>query len=202
MDSGLDIDQATITGFSTGDEKAFQQVFDLLFRPLCFFAGKFTGQKEEAEDAVSQAFHKLWIHRAGFNALPAIRTFLYTTVKNHCLDLLKHKAVVDHAHHNIRISQLNADSFAESRMMQAQLLQVIFAEIEHLPAHYRDVLMLSFVEELSVAEIAARINKSENHVRADRSRGLALLRASLKNKKLLEAALLLWTLYEQGYFHR
>ncbi len=86
--------------------------------------------------------------------------------------------------------------------MQAELLEQIFTEIGKLPEQYRQVLEMSFKEELTVQEIAQRTNKAENHVRADRSRALALLRASLKDKHLLEAALVLWAMYEAGTFHR
>ncbi|WP_341838256.1 sigma-70 family RNA polymerase sigma factor [Chitinophaga pollutisoli] len=202
MNGGIDINQAILTDFSNGDEAAFRQVFDLLYRPLCFFAGKFTGQKEEAEDMAAQAFHKLWLRREGFDALPAIRSFLYTTVKNQCLDLIKHKAVVSHAHQQLATSPEAADSFAESHRMQAELLELIFGQIAKLPEKYRLVLEMSFKEELTVPEIAQRTNKAENHVRADRSRALAMLRASLKDQHLLEAALVLWSIYEAGHFYR
>lgn len=202
MNGASDIDQAVLASFSSGDEIAFRQVFDHLFRPLCFFAGRFTGQKEEAEDMAAQAFHKLWLRREGFTALPAIRAFLYTTVKNQCLDLLKHKEVVSHAHKTLAASPETAEAFAEAQMMQAELLERIFAEIARLPEKYRTVLELSFKEELTVTEIARQTGKAENHVRADRSRALALLRASLKDQHLLEAALALWAVYEAGPFHR
>lgn len=202
MNGGQDINQAILADFSRGDEQAFRHVFDLLFRPLCFFAGKFTGQKEEAEDMAAQAFHKLWLRRGGFSSLAAIRSFLYTTVRNQCLDLLKHKEVVSNVHKQLAAAPGEADTFSESRMMQAELLAVIFAEIGKLPEKYRVVLELSFKEELSVQEIALRTHKAENHVRADRSRALALLRASLKDKKLLDAALALWAVYEAGHFSK
>ncbi len=202
MNGGTDIEQAMLADFSKGDEQAFRQVFDLLFRPLCFFAGKFTGQKEEAEDMAAQAFHKLWLRRENFDSPAAVRSFLYTTVRNQCLDLLKHREVVSNVHKKLAALPEETDTFSESQMMRAELLGVIFAEIGKLPEKYRLVLEMSFREELSVQEIALRTHKAENHIRADRSRALALLRASLKDKKLLDAALALWALYEAGYFNK
>lgn len=173
-------------GLADGDQVAFRQIFELLLRPLCFFAEKLIGQKEEAEDAASIAFQKLWQRRNDFSSLTAVRSFLYTTVRNQCLDILRHRAVVTTVQQQMANSQEQNELSIEAQMYQAELLRIVYQNIKELPDRYRHILEYSFLENQSTAEIAARLQLSENHVRADKSRAIALLRTILRNPFLLE----------------
>lgn len=173
--------------FVQGDQGAFRYVFDIHLNPLCYFAEKLVGQRQDAEDIVSQAFYKLWQRHKDFFHIAAIRSFLYTTVRNQCLDYLKHRAVVNSAEEQLSLPL--SDASIEAHMYQAELLQLIYQEISQLPPKFRRILELSFLEELSAAEIAQRLGKTETHIRVDKSRALVLLRAALKKKNLWEQAI-------------
>lgn len=196
MDSLLS-EQELVLLFSQGDENAFRQLFDELMLPLCYFGRQLTDDKEESEDIVSLAFHKLWERRRGFSSLPAIRSFLYTTVRNQSLNYLKHRKVVTNAQQHI-LYQLEHDaSWASARLVQADLMRLVYAEVEGLSPHNREIIRLSFVEGLSTQEIAAQLNLTESHVRVSRSRAVAQLRAALIAKNAW-ISLLLYLPYQQS----
>ena len=50
--------------------------------------------RDSAEDLVQEAFIKLWEQSGDFDNEYAARSFLYTTVKNRCLNHLEHKKVI------------------------------------------------------------------------------------------------------------
>lgn len=192
MNDHLKDENALLTRFSGGDETAFRELFDLLIQPLCYFGRQLTNDKEEAEDIASLAFHKLWERHAGFTTMAGVRSFLYTTVRNHCLNYLKHRKVVSGAQQQLLHLLEKEDAWADARMVQADLVQKVYAEIEALPPRLREIVRLSFVEGLTTAEIAERLQMGENHVRADKSRAIVMLRNVLAKKNLLHTALLLW----------
>jgi RNA polymerase sigma-70 factor (ECF subfamily) len=65
---------------------------------------------------------------------------------------------------------------ADAAMAEAQRYQCVLREIERLPKAERHVLLLSAIEELGTAEIAAVLRRSESAVRALLSRARARLR--------------------------
>jgi RNA polymerase sigma-70 factor (ECF subfamily) len=181
--------------FSAGDEKAFRQVFDAQVNPLCYFAQKLIGRRQEAEDMVSTAFYKLWQRHEHFTSAPAIRSFLYTTVRNQCLDLIKHEEVVHSAQHHL--AELPDEGGIEARMVQAELLQLIYTQVQSLPERYRRILEWTFIDELSTADIADRLGLTQTHVRVEKSRALVQLRAALREQQLWAAALALFAAWQR-----
>ncbi len=180
--------------FARGEESAFRQVFDSQLNPLCFFAQKLTGNRMEAEDIVSAAFCKLWQRHKDFTSMAGIRSFLYTTVRNQCLDFLKHRKVIEAAHPALP-KTLN-DTGIEAKMYQSELLQLIYLEIQSLPERSRQILEWSFLEELSTAEISAKMQMTETHVRVEKSRALVQLRTALRKKDLWDSTLLFALLWQ------
>lgn len=158
--------------------------------PLCYFGRQLTDDKPEAEDIASLAFHKLWERRENFSSMSGIRSFLYTTVRNNCLNYLKHRKVVTGAQEQILHLLENEQAWTDARMVQSDLLRLVYAEIEALAPHYREIVRLSFIQGLSTQHIAARLDLTESHVRVSRSRAIAQLRTALMRKNIWTAFLL------------
>lgn len=182
--------------FTQGDERAFRQVFEIQLNPLCYFAEKLISQRQEAEDIVSLAFLKLWNRHQDFSSFAGIRSFLYTTVRNQCLDVLRHRTVVNAAHE--QLSVVPPEGTIEARMYQAELLQLIHQEIQNLPLKPRQILEWSFLEELSTTEIAQKLTITESHVRVEKSRALVQLRTALRKKQLWDQVMVLLLLSQIG----
>jgi RNA polymerase sigma-70 factor (ECF subfamily) len=68
----------------------------------------------------------------------------------------------------------------------------VYESIESLSPRHQTIVKLSFLQGLSTAEIAAQMELSENHVRAERSRALSRLRETLSNQKLWGVFLMIW----------
>lgn len=173
-----------------GNEQAFKQVFDTYMQPLCYFGQQIIHNKEEAEDIAIQLFEKFWQRPEGFTSMAMVKGFLYTSMRNSCLNYLKHQKVVEGAKDHLPDMQ-QENARADALMVKAEVVQKLYAEIEMLSPRMREILLLSIVHDLSTKEIAERLQLSESHVRADRSRAIVYLRKSLTKKGLLETAIVL-----------
>lgn len=76
-----------------GDEKAFDQIFKLLYKPLCFFAYKILLDQDQAEDLVQDNLLKFWQRKQAFDSFAKIQSYLYVSVRNSCYDELAHQKV-------------------------------------------------------------------------------------------------------------
>src|SRR6186713_2737261 len=72
-----------------------------------------------------------------------------------------------------------------SRIVEAEILQEIYQEINRLPEQRKQVLEYFFVHELTTKEIAARLQMSENQVRTIKSKALDQLRNRIIAKEML-----------------
>lgn len=170
--------------FNKGDAQALAHVFELHNRSLCYFAERLTGDRQEAEDIVADAFMKLWNKRADFENLQNIKAFLYIATRNACFDFLKHRRRSNSSHDEILyLSQENDDALLHT-MIETELLQKIYGEIERLPGKCRTIFKL-FLEGKSTQEIADQLNISRQNVLNQKARAIQLLRIFLLQKKFL-----------------
>ena len=79
----------SVERLKAGDEMAFRHLFDDYYQALCLFAVDYLGDDAEAADVVQECFIKYWAHRTEFDHLMKIRAFLYTVVRNNCLNILR-----------------------------------------------------------------------------------------------------------------
>src|SRR5690242_14519138 len=79
----------SMQGLKLDNEQVFKFLHKSLFRPIRFFAGKLVPDQTAAEDIATESFIKLWEQRNGFDTLPQIKKFLYTTTRNACLNHLR-----------------------------------------------------------------------------------------------------------------
>jgi RNA polymerase sigma-70 factor (ECF subfamily) len=177
-----------ITGFKNGEEQAINYIYNTHFRPLCYFARGLINNKEEAEDIVVETFIKLLRKRNDFDELTGIKKFLYTVTRNACFDFLKHVQRKTASHKEIMHLMDKDEDFIQSRIIKAELLQLILNEVEQLPDIRKKIFKLIFVEGLTTAEIAETLDITVDTVRVQKSRALHSIRTAILKKGLLSLA--------------
>lgn len=156
--------------------------FELLFRNnyarLYYHALQLVHDKDGAEDLVQEAFTKLWRRRTDFDNEFAAKSFLYLTVRNAGLNVLRHEKVKERfAHH--RSEEPFEESAALHKIIKAEALGEIYRSIEELPEGCRNVFKMGYLQELKNHEIAEQLNISVNTVKTQKARALQLLRLKL-----------------------
>ncbi|MDO8927854.1 MAG: sigma-70 family RNA polymerase sigma factor, partial [Bacteroidota bacterium] len=74
-----------------GDAIAFRQLFELYAHCLSRFTFSILKNRELAEEAVSDVFFKVWIHRAKMAEIENFKAYIYTSARNTALNYLDHE---------------------------------------------------------------------------------------------------------------
>jgi RNA polymerase sigma-70 factor (ECF subfamily) len=135
--------------------------------------------RAEAEDVVQDVFVRVLEHRRSLPGVRDMRVWLVRIAWNLALDRRR----------RVRPEQMD-ESFAQSlaarckpadeAMDEARRMSTVLRELERLPKGERHVLVLSAVEELETAEMAAVLGRSESAVRALLFRARTRLRERLE----------------------
>ena len=127
-----------------------------------------TRNAAEAEDAVQETFLRVLRHESRLGEIRDYRVWLVRIVWNIVLDRKRRaktrpegEDIADHAR-LLATGERGADATAISSQERARIL----ALIDRLPAREREALLLSAVEELTTAEIAAALDTTESSIRS------------------------------------
>ena len=161
-----------IDAASTGDPKAIAALLSSAQSDIRRYARRTCRTTSDIEDAVQETLIILYRRVSGLRQAAALSGWLFTIVQRQCLRLagLLVGARIDEA--------LALDHRLAETPLHDLRIDLAHA-IESLPAHYRKVVLLRDVEELTINEIAAQLDTTRETVKARLHRGRALLREYL-----------------------
>lgn len=144
---------------------------DFLYR-ICYILLK---NESDAEDIVEETIIKYLEKKPALKDTDHIKAWLITVAKNKCKDLLRYQK--RHAHFDID----------EMREVPRQTPDSgIFEILMTLPEKFRLVLVLHYVEEYKIDEIAKMIGKTPSAVKMRLQKGRRLLSEKYKKEVLSE----------------
>lgn len=161
------------------DARAFDELFAAYYPAMCFFAASIVGDNDAAEDIVQEVFIRFWEKRLTFPALPALKSFLYTAVRNRALNHLEKRANRRRIREGLEAEVSTENGFLLQEV-EADLLGAISAEIDRLPEQCRKVFTMSFVDGRNVRDVAAELDIAETTVKTQRRRARQMLRDRLR----------------------
>lgn len=165
-----------IDKFKQGDQVSFEVLFDQLYQRLCAYCARYIHDPSDAEDLVQDAFVALWHQRNQFEHINAIKSFLYTTVRNKCLNSLKHQSVI--REHESRLIYELEHATLEHHIIEEEYYGRLHAEIRKLPESSQKIMVL-VLQGMKNREIAKELNISENTIKTQKKIAYAKLRANL-----------------------
>jgi RNA polymerase sigma-70 factor (ECF subfamily) len=147
----MESDRELIELANGGDPEAFEALYyryrDWVYR----LAWRFTGNREDALDVLQETFAYLLGKFPGFELTASMKTFLYPAVRH------LSAAVRDKRHRftsdNEILDELAAPASAEPDGRRSDLA----AALSVLPDEQREVLLMRFVDDMSLQEIAAAL---------------------------------------------
>jgi RNA polymerase sigma-70 factor (ECF subfamily) len=134
----------------------------------------------EAEDVVQDAFVRVLQRRGQLGAIVDMRPWLVRIAWNLALDR-RRKVRPDQMDEAFAAALVARDTPADDALAEATRIAQVLAAMERLPRREREALLLSAMDELGTAEIAAVLGKSESSVRSLLFRARAHLRDRLKD---------------------
>ncbi|AYB32546.1 RNA polymerase sigma-70 factor [Chryseolinea soli] len=178
------IDTDLIARIKKGDAKSLELLFRRLYPNLCAYARKFLNDAVEAEEIVQDLFSTLWEDRHKLDEQQSLSSYLFTSVKNRCLNfLILQKRKTKHADlmRFLYVQEVSGEAAHSYHALLAKDLEKDFhTAMEDLPTECRKIFELSRQEGLKYQEIALKLNISIKTVETQMSRALAKLRLQLR----------------------
>ena len=179
-----------VAAFAQGDERAFEQVYNIFYHPILFFTRNMV-REEDALDITADTFVKLWKRRHAFDSLINIRAFLYITARNACLDYLRWKKKTLEKHEHLASLTEQEEHFFSRLEVESELMRWVVQEAEKLPPREAQVFTLAFINGYKNEEIAATLQLSDQIVRNLKARAVKKIKLALFHKNIQPAIALL-----------
>ncbi|MDH6359049.1 RNA polymerase sigma-70 factor [Parabacteroides sp. PF5-9] len=154
----------------------FEHQFKELYRPLCLFALRYTGQIDDAEDVVQQAFTDVWGKLSGGQAIENLKAYMYQTVRNRSLSFI---TSMNEQRSLEEIPDLT-DYSGDEEVFLAERNARLWNAIDQLPPERKKIFLLSKRDGLKYQEIADELTISIKTVENQMGKALKTLRESAK----------------------
>jgi len=164
----------------SGDSDAFAFFYDKYVKNIYRFVYIRVGSKQVAEDLTQDIFLKIWQHLVDKKHVKSFRAFIFRIARN---------TVVDH--YRSSKQELPLEYMPDSvELIEGVLLssdknidaEILLKEIGKLKSEYQEVLLLKYVEDMSIEDIAHVTSKDKNNVRVTIHRALNKLKTITKGK--------------------
>ncbi len=172
-------EQEFVIAIQQGNKQVFENLFRQYYAPLVGYANKILSDKMDAEEVVQKLFCKLWENRNNFSISISVKSYLYKSVHNHCLNFIKHEKVKQLHVHTVLSKEVEIEKDASHLIIMNDLNKKILAAIDKLPEQCKLTFQLSRNENLKYAEIAETMGVSIKTVENQMGKALKHLRTSL-----------------------
>jgi RNA polymerase sigma-70 factor, ECF subfamily len=171
-----------------GDQDAFAEIIEIYKNSIFQLCFRMLGNRHEAEDMAQEAFIRAYVNINSFNQDLKFSTWLFRIATNLCIDRIRKKkpdyyldAEVSGTDGLTMYSQLASDSpLPEKELESLELQETVQKEIMKLPEKYRSVIVLKYIEELSLNEISEILDMPLGTVKTRIHRGREALRQQLR----------------------
>lgn len=150
------------------DPDAFAQLYDLYVSSIYRFVFFKVPTRQDAEDITSETFLKVWQYiMENQQTVKNLKSLLYTTARNLVIDFYRRKSqgeIVRDEEMMFQIEDGRQQNFLSQIDAKADVANLELV-LRQLKDEYREVVVLRYIEELSISEIAIILNKSKGSVR-------------------------------------
>jgi RNA polymerase sigma factor (sigma-70 family) len=169
-------DYGLIQAAQAGDEKALLSLLKEAQPDIRRYARRNCRTADDVEDAVQETLWLLYRRVGTIRALTSISGWLVTVVRRECQRMARRMFGA----HTTDIETMDDDVRLSERPPHELRIDLARA-IRSLPEHYRQVVLLRDIEEMSIDEIAAALDLTRESAKARLHRARGLIREYLKD---------------------
>jgi RNA polymerase sigma-70 factor (ECF subfamily) len=169
-----------------GQEEAFSDFYDLYVEQIYRFIYFKVSSVEEAEDLTSESFMRLWQYILNNQEVSNIKALLYRIARNLVIDFYRDKGrgleieLADNTEDESPDTPIS-DNLADVIDIKITM-EVVQGALGKIKDNYREVVVMHYVEQLDISEIAEILEKTEGNVRVLLHRGITELKKVLSAK--------------------
>tara|TARA_B110000977_G_scaffold176189_1_gene231610 strand:- start:3360 stop:3950 length:591 start_codon:yes stop_codon:yes gene_type:complete len=180
-------DLALVNEAIRGDQKAFSELMILYWPSIEKFFSLKLLSKEDVEDLSIATFSKAFDKIKSYNSSFAFSTWIQTIATNTLIDFFRinnQKTIsIDEEKKDEEknvLEIIDDDLNPELNLIQKQKNKHIYSLVQQLKPHYRELIVLRYLDELTYAEVAEKLDMPLGSVKAKLFRARDLLLQILK----------------------
>lgn len=174
-------DEELMQWASHGDEAAFVLLYRRRQQELYRYAYRMTGSAASAAEAVQEVFLTVVRQPKRWNAERGmVRPFLFGIARNVVLRTAGYRTTETFSDEDVSVP--SADAGPLEVMVNAERIEELQDTMLALPSHYREVLVLCDLEEMSYEEAAKALECPVGTVRSRLARARTILAARMKTR--------------------
>ncbi|MBK9292242.1 MAG: RNA polymerase sigma-70 factor [Bacteroidetes bacterium] len=155
------------------DRPDFEWLFGQYYKPLCAAAFVYLRDRKDAEDVVQQLFVRLWERRSTLDAMQSAPAYLFTAVRNACLNHLRR---LPYATMPLPADLEETARLAMDVMLDEEKQRVLMSALDILNERNRRAFELVYFENKTYRETAMAMDVSVNTVKWHLKTALSSLR--------------------------
>jgi len=170
----------------TGDKSAFKVFVEEYQRLVSHIVFRMISNREDREDTCQEVFLKIYQNLSNFRSESKLSTWIATIAYNTCLNHLEKRKIL--LLDDLSSEEQSLNRFAENVHRPDQLTDekeissILQAEIDKMPLHFKAILTLYHLDEMSYNEIGKILNLPEGTVKSYLFRARRLLKGRLLAK--------------------
>lgn len=170
-----------------GNRKVFKNFFNKNYEDLVIYANGYLFDVAASEDIVQEVFIYIWENAQKMNIESSLRGYIFTMVRNRCLNYLKSlKITDDYKTLDMNISMITEHVFDSTTEQNKKIVyHQILKIVDTLPDRMQKIVRLKFLHNYKYKEIADELGVSVNTVKTQ------LKRAKFKISELITSILIL-----------
>ena len=173
--SGQHFDLVMLEAARGGDREALLSLLAAAQPDIRRYARSSCQKSDDVEDAVQETLWLLYRRMGTLHTLTSFSGWLFAVVRRECSRMAR-KMFGQH----IELGEIENDSRFAHRSQDDLRIDLCQA-IQSLPQHYREIVLLRDVEEMSIDEIASTLQLTRESVKARLHRARGMIREYLKN---------------------
>jgi len=173
-----------------GDQRAFAELVELYKDKIYHLAYRMLSNRHEAEDIVQETFLRVYRNLDRYDDKQKFSTWIYRIATNLCIDRLRKRkptysldAEMNDQEGIDGYSIIPSDNVTpETELLLSETQSMIYEAIDSLPVKYRSVMILRYLQDLSLQEISDVLDMPVTTIKTRVHRGREFLRKKLAPK--------------------
>ncbi|MCS6789288.1 MAG: sigma-70 family RNA polymerase sigma factor [Patescibacteria group bacterium] len=177
----LDGENIIIKKAKNGDAEAFGLLYDYYFEQIYRFIYLKVSHKEDAEDLAHQVFLQALkkMKDYEYKGLP-FSSWLYKIARNEIVDFYRSKKTNTTLEELENVLSSDDDIDIKDKLDLKIQLEKVKEAIKKIKPEYQDIIIMRFIEDLSIKEVAEILDKTEGSIKLMQHRAINSLKKILK----------------------
>jgi RNA polymerase sigma-70 factor (ECF subfamily) len=172
-------DKELLQRIASGEEQAFTLLFLAYSKLLYPFVSELLGSSSQAEEMIQQTFLNIWLKRDKLREVEHPRAYIFRIAANECYMILRKKILARNYLQQLP-EQNESDEHPIAHLSLQEVQGLIGEAVTQLPQTQRQIFCLSREQQLSVKEIAEKLELSPQTVKNNLTKALKQIRLHLE----------------------